>query len=581
MKVSRPGFFVLAFAAAVFLCAGGTSLAASFTRSLYVGRSGSDVVMLQNDLISLGDLASGKNTGYFGSLTQTAVEKFQCAQKIACSAKTQGYGVFGPATRAALLSAISGSNSTGSSDSGAASAPSSPASGTISRSLSLGMQGSDVTLLQQTLIAKGYLAAGLDTGYFGSLTRRAVEKFQCAQGIVCSGAAYGLVGPHTRAALGLSQSSLEVVGWLPYWSETKGIPDAIAHMKELSAIMPFGFEVNSDGTLYDAFGLGTETGPAELLASARANGVKVIPTFLWSNTSAISNVLSNTDSRVALEDTIAITASQEKFDGVDINFENKTAEAENYFSTFLEGLKERLGGKLLYCTIEARTPIDELYAGTPPPGAGDYANDYAAINQYCDRVQLMTYDQETADVMLNQEQNGAPYVPIADPKWVESVVNLASQTIAKNKIMIGVATYGYEWTVTPLSVAGYRYDLQWAFDPDYAPQIESQFNVVPVRNAAGELSIAYLPNSSTGALPGVEPANTASNNPTPATTTYSDGVSTPSASPSFNLLWWSDARAVSDKVKLAQTLGVDGVAIFKIDGGEDPNIWNILPTPRK
>ncbi|MDE1925487.1 MAG: peptidoglycan-binding protein, partial [Patescibacteria group bacterium] len=105
------------------------------------------------------------------------------------------------------------------------------------RSLSVGLSGSDVTTLQQELIAQGYLS-GSATGYFGALTQAAVQKFQCARGIICAGSGvsgYGIAGPKTQAALAsasapvqpgtLSGVSLtnpatgkfEFSGWLPYW----------------------------------------------------------------------------------------------------------------------------------------------------------------------------------------------------------------------------------------------------------------------------------------------------------------------------------------------------------------------------
>jgi hypothetical protein len=82
----------------------------------------------------------------------------------------------------------------------------------ITRSLELGMVGSDIILLQKHLNSIGFILAssgpgspGNETTYYGSLTQDAIRRFQCARGVVCSGDAfstgYGRVGPKTREAL--------------------------------------------------------------------------------------------------------------------------------------------------------------------------------------------------------------------------------------------------------------------------------------------------------------------------------------------------------------------------------------------
>lgn len=62
-----------------------------------------------------------------------------------------------------------------------------------------------MTSLQTFLIQKGYLAPANTTGFYGPLTMQAVQKYQCAQNIVCSGTeastGYGVVGMKTRAKL--------------------------------------------------------------------------------------------------------------------------------------------------------------------------------------------------------------------------------------------------------------------------------------------------------------------------------------------------------------------------------------------
>ena len=480
------------------------------------------------------------------------------------------------------------------------------------RTLTAGMSGSDVKALQTALIAKGFLAAGKDTGTFGPLTLTAVKKFQCDRGVVCSGASLGVVGPKTQAAL-LGQGGtvapdggtilplstgtltgasagpawtgpLEVGGWIPYWREATGTADVSPHLNQLTEVSPFVMTMASDGTINDAGGLYDEPWTS-IIAAAQAQHVRVIPTVMWGNGATEHAILSDSEKRVSLEDQIADFVISNKYDGIDIDFEAKQPQTVSYFSTFLKGLYQRLGSKYVYCSIEARMPITDRFgydATSIPADATEYANDYSALNKYCDRVEIMAYDQGYIDAILNKSR-AAPYVPVADPAWVENVVSLAAQTIDKKKILIGIPTYGYEYSVTPAG-QGFQYDVQWAFNPGYALQLAAQLGIQPVRNSADELSFIYKPSDataaaqSTAAVPGSVSSSTVAGNTTaPPTAVYSQATIAGSIQPPFNIVWWSDAQAIADKVALAKKLGVRGVSIFKFDGGEDPNMWSILP----
>jgi len=83
----------------------------------------------------------------------------------------------------------------------------------FSRNLDIGSEGADVTALQTLLIEQGHLAAGNAVGYFGPLTRAAVERFQQAHGI---SPVSGYVGPLTRMQLsGSTASALPVAAVEP------------------------------------------------------------------------------------------------------------------------------------------------------------------------------------------------------------------------------------------------------------------------------------------------------------------------------------------------------------------------------
>lgn len=464
------------------------------------------------------------------------------------------------------------------------------------RSLSLGLSGNDVTALQNKLISQRYLAQGYNTGFFGPLTQTAVKKFQCNQNIICSGSSaqgYGIYGPRTRAALisattypknsatisGLltapAVGAFEISGWIPYWRSATGTQDVLPHLSQLTSVMPFGYTMKSDGTLADTAYLSQEPWTSFIVA-AKAAKVRVVPTVMWGNGDAIHRILSNTSARIALEDEIANIVKQNGFDGIDIDFEAKKHETMNYFSTFLKGLYQRMDNKWVYCTIEARMPLEDRYSpgAKIPPDATDYANDFIAMNKYCDRVEIMAYDQGTIDVRLNAARS-APYAPVADPGWVENLVTLAAQTISRNKLIIGIPTYGYEYTVTPLSGSGYQYKVLWPFNPGYATDIAARLGITPSRTSANESGFIYDINLLEPSPVNDDSTLTQQAAVASAATVQNAGSQITTGAP-FNYMTWSDTLAIADKIALARKLGVRGVAIFKFDGGEDPGMWNVL-----
>ena len=373
----------------------------------------------------------------------------------------------------------------------------------------------------------------------------------------------------------------EVSGWIPYWRAGAGVADALQHVDTFTEINPFVYSVKTDGTIVDKGTLNEEPW-VTLRAQAKVKNIRFVPSIMWSNSDAMHAILSNTKQRIALEDRIVALVKENSFDGIDIDFEGKKAADRDYFSTFLKGLYMRMGKKWVMCTIEARTPVADRYAGTtPPPDATLYANDYAAINKYCDRVRIMAYDQQGIDLALANTNSNTLYAPVGDPKWVEKVVNLAAKSISKKKIVIGVPTYGYEYDVTAYA-DGYIYDILWTFNPGYAIPLASLFNVIPVRVGGNEIGFSYTPTSTNATapvssdplIPTAEVAGTMAGDVTATLARYA--ASSTNTHSNFHFLSWPDAQSIADKVALAKRLGVRGVAVFKIDGGEDMGMWSIL-----
>ena len=141
------------------------SMAGNAFAALRRGNSGAQVTNLQNRLIYAG-YYSGPVTGYFGSLTEAAVKRFQQAKKISVD------GVAGSVTLSYLQNGSGGGGGTG----------------YPSRTLSRGSSGQDVVNLQNKLRSSGFYN-GPVTGYYGSLTEAAVKRFQQYYGLKSDGIA--------------------------------------------------------------------------------------------------------------------------------------------------------------------------------------------------------------------------------------------------------------------------------------------------------------------------------------------------------------------------------------------------------
>lgn len=174
----------------------------AFTKGLSKGARGSDVSRLQQLLATDKSIyPDGTVSGFFGTLTQAAVERFQEKYGIA-KRGDDGFGTLGPRTRAKITEVFG--------DSAGVSASAVVSVAVITRGLSLGTKSDAVRSLQVVLnkdpetqiAASGDGAPGSETNYYGVLTQKAVERFQIKYNIAKQGdPGFGYVGPKTRAKI--------------------------------------------------------------------------------------------------------------------------------------------------------------------------------------------------------------------------------------------------------------------------------------------------------------------------------------------------------------------------------------------
>jgi spore germination protein YaaH len=348
--------------------------------------------------------------------------------------------------------------------------------------------------------------------------------------------------------------TLKVAAWLPYWKPDDAVNEALLHMNKIDELSPFAYTVKADGTLKDNFASDTEPWGL-LMDTAFMQHKKVYPSILWTDRAGMYTILSNTKKRTKHVNAIVATVKETKVDGIDIDYEGKSAETRPGFSNFLKELSVALhkSNKKLVCTIEARTPIDSRYKVVTKNILDniEYANDYKVIGRVCDMVRIMTYDQIDGDVKLSDTNSQSLYRPVSDIEWVQKVLTLALADIPAKKMYVGVPTYGYKYEVLPPvgTSTTLTYRRIGSMNFNYADELAKSINITPSRKG-GEAYFSY--------------------------STSTDINGKPIGTLKQYLVWYSDAQAIADKVRLAKLYKLGGVAIFKVDGANDPNLWNIV-----
>ncbi len=165
----------------------------------------------------------------------------------------------------------------------------------------------------------------------------------------------------------------------------------------------------------------------------RGQGVKAHASVALMNRDKLHQLLSNPQHRKQLTRHLADIAASDSYDGINIDFEFIAPEDGSYFTEFLQELKTALGEeKMLSVAVFARTGKEQWPT----------AYDYRAIGATADLVVVMAYDYSYL------ESDPGPVAPIW---WVKDVIAYMESQMPREKILLGMPTYGYDWSSDGLS----------------------------------------------------------------------------------------------------------------------------------
>lgn len=173
--------------------------------------------------------------------------------------------------------------------------------------------------------------------------------------------------------------------------------------------------------------------PKEQIEYANDNEIKPLAMITNKfNRDLAKALLENPNNRKLLIQNILNTLKTNNYKGVNIDFENIYYYDRDYYTSFLKELYGELNpeGFTVTASVPAKTSenLKDSWSG---------AYDYKEIGKYADQIVIMTYDEHSPS-----GTSGA----IASINWVKTVVKYASSVVPASKIVLGVASYGYDWS---------------------------------------------------------------------------------------------------------------------------------------
>lgn len=330
------------------------------------------------------------------------------------------------------------------------------------------------------------------------------------------------------------ESSAKPVALFYMTDNPDSIRSFLAHSKKIDLLVPTWYSVDENGLV-------TGAPNSTVLQIAHSEGLPVMPILALAGKKKFHDLSANPEAQKRMNDAMIREAKLHGYTGFQFDFENLNYTDKDGLTDVVRRSAEELHKSGLQLTI-ATVPNAPGY-----PGQGGFAKwiytdwrgayDLAALAKYVDLICLMTYDQHTRWTMPG---------PVAGWQWTVENLDFALQSVAKEKLSLGIPLYGYHWyTGAPIvdKISGEEKSnlaADYISTPD-ALQLATAFEGKPEWDGGDHSAFLYF---------------------------YRDQMR--------EWIFYTDLRTFRDRYQLVTARNLEGFCSWVL-GSEDPEIWNFLP----
>jgi spore germination protein YaaH len=301
---------------------------------------------------------------------------------------------------------------------------------------------------------------------------------------------------------------------------TFGLDSIEQHAPDMTILAPQCYWLDQKGNIQGSI-------PEPTRDAARQSGLPVMA-LLYNqdfNRRVASALLHNRHLQKTVITNLAEIARKEDLLGFQIDFENIDPDDINLYTRFVQDAAKEFhhAGRMMSVAVVPRF-LDSV------PGQWAAAYDYSALAHAVDFLTLMAYD--------NSGRLGQPG-PIAGYNWVRNALEYARTHVPTDKLLLGIALYGREWSDDGRSL---------------------QARTMPFPETLALLNRLSL------------------------TPRWDEKHRSPwfeyRTSGTVNRVWYENARSIQEKLRLLEQYQLRGFAAWRL-GMEDPRIWSMVTAMRE